>query len=162
MRPSWHDLERRRASQVWQRSQARFAGAVLGPHFEGLCRAWAADFADPATFGGVAADVGRGVVNDPDHRTSHEVDVAVLAPPGTGARRVLSLGEAKWGQQMGKAHVERLARVRDLLARRGYDTRATRLACYSGAGFTADLTAAARRGEVLLIDPERLYRVPGG
>ena len=43
-------------------------------------------------------------------------------------RQVLSLGEAV-------SHVERLLRTRDLLAVKGYDTDATKLACYSGAGF---------------------------
>lgn len=157
MRPSWRDLERRRTAQVWQRSQERFAAAVAGPHFEGLCRAWASDFAAPDTFGGVPSDVGHGVVNDPDRRTSHEVDVAVLAHAGGAARPVLSLGEANWGKAMGLRDAERLARIRDLLAARGYDTSGTRLACYSGTGFSPDLIAAARRGEVQLIDLDRLY-----
>ncbi|GIH27789.1 hypothetical protein Aph01nite_60990 [Acrocarpospora phusangensis] len=46
-----------------------------------LCRTWAADFGFPDTWGGVAADVGRGVVNDPAQRTSHELDVVVLGEP---------------------------------------------------------------------------------
>lgn len=157
MRPAWRDLERRQAAAVWRRSQARFASAVVGPHFEALCRTWAADFAGPGTFGDVAGQVGHGVVNDPERRTSHEVDVVVMAVPDGSAPRVLSLGEAKWGETMGPAHVERLARIRDLLQSRGYDTRGTRLACYSGSGFTPELREAAARRQVVLVDLERLY-----
>jgi hypothetical protein len=73
-----------------------------------------------------------------------------------GLAGVLSLGEVKWGDVMGEGHVERLRRVRDLLAGRGYDMRATRLACYSAAGFTADLLAA-ENDEVMLVTPDRLY-----
>jgi len=157
MRPAWRDLERRQAAAVWQRSQARFLSAVAGPHFEALCRTWAADFAGPVTLGDVAAEVGHGRVNDPERRTSHELDVVVLAPSDGRARRVLSLGEAKWGETMGLSHLERLARVRDLLAHRGYETKSTRLACYSGAGFTPDLVRASSRDDVLLVDLDRLY-----
>ena len=41
-------------------------------------------------------------------------------------------------------HVERLRRARDLLAVKGYDTSATKLACYSRAGFDVGLRDAAR------------------
>lgn len=157
MRPAWRELERRRAARVWERSQARFRTAVVGPHFEAVCRAWAADFADPDTFNGVPAEVGHGVVNDAERRTSHEVDVVVLAEPDGAARKVLSLGEVKWGETMGIGHLDRLGRVRDLLAKRGYDTRQTLPACYSGTGFTRDLERAADRGEALLIDLDRIY-----
>ena len=60
-------------------------------------------------------------------------------------------------------HVERLRRARALLAVKGYDTNATTLACYSGAGFDPASPAAARDGDVLLVGLDRLYqpaRVP--
>ncbi|MFI2436931.1 hypothetical protein [Streptomyces sp. NPDC018693] len=44
-----------------------------------------------------------------------------------------------------------------LLTARGIDTSHTRPACYSGAGFTPALHAAAERGEVVLVDLGRLY-----
>jgi hypothetical protein len=61
---------------------------------------------------------------------------------------------------MGRKHVERLARARDLLAVKGYDTRSTTLACYSAAGFDNELRDIAERpsGRVLLVGPEELYR----
>ncbi len=56
-------------------------------------------------------------MNDPANRTQIKVDVAVLAPPEPGrSRRLLSLGEVKWGQVMTAQHTTRLARARDLLA----------------------------------------------
>ncbi|MFE9924458.1 hypothetical protein ACFYQA_23605 [Streptomyces sp. NPDC005774] len=41
--------------------------------------------------------------------------------------------------------------------RRSRGTSHATPACYSGAGFTPELRAAADRGEVLLVDLERLY-----
>ncbi|MFJ9905160.1 hypothetical protein ACIRVK_20055 [Streptomyces sp. NPDC101152] len=54
--------------------------------------------------------------------------------------------------------IDRLRRILGLLAARGIDTTHARPACYSGVGFTADLRAAAERGEVVLVDLDRLYR----
>lgn len=54
-------------------------------------------------------------------------------------------------------HLDRLRHVLGLLAARGIDTSHARPACYSGVGFTPDLQAAAERGEVVLVDLERLY-----
>lgn len=70
---------------------------------------------------------------------------------------LLSLGEAKWDQVMGMGHLDRLRHAESLLAGRGVDTSAVRLACYSGAGFTDELRAAEDRGEVILVDLGRLY-----
>jgi len=68
--------------------------------------------------------------------------VAVLAPTEPGRRRrILSLGEAKWGETMGGHHLERLTRARDLLSA-GYDTSDCVLTCYSAAGFHDDLRSA--------------------
>jgi hypothetical protein len=72
--------------------------------------------------------------------------------------RVLSLGEAKWGEVMTPAHVRRLRRARDLLAVKGYDTSTTRLTCYSGAGFDDDLHAEAHRDKLVqLVGLDTLY-----
>ncbi len=157
MRPAWRELERRRASQVWERNRSRFSQKIVGPHFEQICRTWASDFAEPETFGGVPSRVGSAVINDSEHRCQHEIDVVVLGEDDGKTARVLCLGEAKWGETMGVSHLERLRRIRNLLTRRGYNTEDTKLACYGGAGFTSDLRAQAERGEVLLIDLERLY-----
>jgi hypothetical protein len=71
---------------------------------------------------------------------------------------VLALGEVKWGRTMDMRDLARLARAKDLLAGRGLDTGAVRLACFSGSGFDDQLReAAANRPDVLLVDPGRLY-----
>jgi uncharacterized protein len=109
-------------------------------------------------FGGSPGEVHSGVVNDAANRTQIEIDVVVFAPARAGEpRRILSLGEAKWGQIMGSGHVARPARARDLLAAKGYDTAETVLACYSGAGFDDELRAGARDRRVALINAARLY-----
>jgi hypothetical protein len=51
---------------------------------------------------------------------------------------------------MGISHLRRLERAAALLAARGYDTRETVLACYSGAGFDPGLREQATR------DPNRI------
>lgn len=156
MRPEWSRLERPgQAGRVWTEARARFESAVLGPHFEELCRTWAAQFAADDTVGGVAAAVGSGVVNDPARRRTWEVDVVVRSADG----RVLALGEAKWGQQMGIEHLERLRRIRQLLVvqdRAGAEQ--ARLLCFGAAGFTDDLRGAERGGAVACVDLDRLYR----
>jgi uncharacterized protein len=111
-------------------------------------------------FGELPGEVGHDTVNDASERTRIEVDVAVLAVPAPDeSRRILSLGEAKWGEVMGLRHLARLARARDLLASKKYDTSATILACYSAAGFDDELRARASRtpDRVRLIGPEELY-----
>ncbi|GGS58376.1 ATPase AAA [Planobispora rosea] len=133
MRPQWGLLESGRAAAVWTDARPRFHSQIMGPHFEELCRRFA--LVEPV-FGGLPGEVGAGALTDHAYRTQIQVDVAVFAPAVPGEpRRVMSIGEVKWGDVMGARHVERLRRARDLLAEKGYDTRETVLACYSGAGF---------------------------
>jgi uncharacterized protein len=157
MRRAWTQLEQRLANRVWQRSRPTFLAKVVGPHFEALCRDWAAR-ADEMTFGDLPGEVAAGTVADPVNRSQIQIDVAVLAAAGNGEpRRILSLGEVKWGTVMGLRHLERLRRARDLLSVKGYGTAETWLACYSGAGFDDELRAAVSRDRVLLVDLHRLY-----
>lgn len=152
MRPQWGLLESGRAELVWRDARSRFAAQVIGPHFERLCRAYALT-APPELLGALPGEVGAGVVADPQRRRQIEVDVAVFAPAVPGEqRRLLSLGEAKWGEVMGARHVDRLRRARDLLAARGYDTRDTVLACYSGAGFEPGLADSGDRVRTVGLD----------
>jgi hypothetical protein len=60
---------------------------------------------------------------------------------------------------MNVGDLRRLERARDLLAVKGFDTRHTRLACYSGVGFGDELRDIAQRERLLLVDPARLYRL---
>lgn len=155
MRPEWSRLERPgNATAVWHDARARFDSAVLGPHFEGLCRTWVTTFADRGTLGGTAAVVGAAVVNDPARRRTWEVDVAAVAPDGA----LLCIGEAKWGTIMGSEHLERLQRIQQLLVAQDRPGAAgSRLMCCSGVGFTDQLHQAQRNGDVILVDLERLY-----
>lgn len=130
---------------------------VAGPRFERFYRDWALLGED--VFDEPAAEVGSGVVADPAGRAQIEIDVCAFAATGPGERRrVLCLGEVKWGRTMGLRDLSRLARARDRLAGREFDTSAVRLACFSGSGFDNDLRdAAAARADVLLVDPAQLY-----
>jgi uncharacterized protein len=159
MRSTWGQLEQRQAAAVWRRQEATFSSKVTGPHFESLCRAWAAE-AGQEVFGDLPAEVSAGAVTDPGGRRQIEVDVAVLGPGEPGEpRRALSLGEAKWGKVMDVRHLDRLRRARDLLSVKGYDTAATVLACYSAAGFSDGLRSLAEaEPRVLLVGLDRLYQ----
>lgn len=161
MRPAWTQLEQRRARAVWHRQRPAFLSGVVGPHFESLCRTWA-EQAGPDIFGDFPAHVASATISDPANRTQIEVDVvAVSSGTPEEPRRVLSLGEAKWGEVIGLGHVDRLRRARDLLSAKGHRASDAILACYSGAGFTPELRERARADPgILLVDLERLYRQP--
>jgi len=155
MRPEWYRLESGQAAAAWRDKQADFLSRVVGPHFESLCRSFALQ-AGTGLFGSPVGEVGSGVVNDQANRTQIEIDVAALAPPEPGRpRRLLSLGEVKWGQVMTPQHTVRLARARDLLAA-SFDVSDCTLACYSAAGFSAGLRSATDP-RLILVSPGDLY-----
>lgn len=141
MRPEWSRLESGQAEAVWRDQRPDFFSQIVGPHFESICRSFALT-AGPELFGGPVGEVGSGLVNDPANKTQIEIDVAVLAPAEPGQpQRLLSVGEVKFGEVMGKQHAERLSRARDLLSS-NFDTTDCVLACYSAAGFTDGLRSA--------------------
>lgn len=157
MRRRWPELEIHRAEAVWGSLRSTFLSQIVGPHFEAMCRQYALG-ADENVYGGPPAEVGAGVVNDSANKSQIEIDVAVFAPQEPGRpRRILSLGEAKWGEVMGAPNVERLTRARDLLARKGYDTSTTVLACYSGAGFHDDLRSPGTPPNTRLVTLTDIY-----
>jgi uncharacterized protein len=159
MRREWTRLERGDAAGAWRNAQATFLAQVVGPHFEAICRDWALSGDALGWLGEAPGEVAAGVIADPLRHSQIQVDVAVFAPDDPGRpRRVLSLGEAKWDKVMNAGHLERLRRARDLLAVKGYDTSATRLTCYSGAGFDGGLRDVARTDtRVQLIGLDALY-----
>ncbi|MCD0443706.1 ATP-binding protein [Glycomyces sp. A-F 0318] len=156
MRPAWSRLELGQADAVWRESASKFTSQVMGPHFEQLCRTYtmAGD-----RFGGFPSEVSSGVITDKTARSPIEVDVvATSALEANRPKRVLCLGEVKWGTRMDMHHLARLARVRDLLAKK-QDTADTALACFSAAGFSDDLAAAASGDpRIHLIELDDLYR----
>jgi uncharacterized protein len=155
MRPRWADLEEGLGNVVWADSAQQFRSAVAGPHFESVCR----DFARArgrALFGRPLGRVAAGTVTDPARREQIEIDVAVLGPAVPGEPRpLISLGAARWGDTMDLRLLAPLRRARDLLAA-SFDTAGTVLACYSGAGFDAELRAAAGP-DVVLADLDAIY-----
>lgn len=151
-------FEERRALDAWADAQGRFAAHVLGPHLEELARLWTIRYASPETTGGRLARVGSTQLNDPSGRSQIELDVVGL---GAGEpARVTLLGEAKLrAERAGHGVLARLERARDLLGRRAPIDSDVKLLVFSANGFDRELQATARqRGDVELVDLERLYR----
>jgi hypothetical protein len=166
MRPIWSDLAHtRNPARLWERSQPRFTANVLGSHFEQLARHWTRFFAPEQVVGGFPSLVEPGTVNDPASRKTRQVDVVALGPEND-RETLLAIGEVKWHETMGLAHLDRLRHIRGLLtAQRRHGAATARLLCFSGAGFTAELgNEAARAGDVRLLTPADLYsfRIPAG
>lgn len=160
MRPAWGDLERvGRAARVWPRLRHTFLSKVVGPHFESICRQWARWDAEPDTFDGRPHRVAAGGVSDPAARTTHKVDVAAFGRDPGGQEILLGIGEAKWSEVVGVAHLRRLDHIRQLLrGRLGGRAQRCRLLLFGGAGFTEELRAvAAADRSVELIGLDRLY-----
>lgn len=149
-------LRDRSPHAVWQqRLAATFGSRVRGPVFEEQARTWVRRFAEPGTVGG-----------SPDHVAPSsavidgkecQLDVVVAADDGGGRpseRVVLALGEAKAGETLGLAHLRRMEKARVALGTRAAHARLLLF----GAAFHPDLVSAARgRGDVELVDLERLY-----
>lgn len=158
MRPRWRRLELGGADAVWRDARQRFSSEVVGPHFEALCREHAL-IDGAALFGEEIGEVAAGTVTDPGNRDRIEVDVVAYAPAMPGRpRRIVALGEAKWGKPVGRRHVDRLRRARDLLAVKRYDTRDTALVSYGAAGFAPDAEPAGGRDRVIRVPLDHLYR----
>lgn len=164
MRRRWPELELGLADAVWRSARHTFGAQIAGPHFEAICRSYAT-LRGAEAFSELPAEVGSGTVNDAAGRSQVQIDVAALAVPAPDEpRRILSLGEVKWGEIMGMGHLRRLERAAALLATRKYDTRETILACYSAAGFDPDLREQAARDprRIRLFSPMDLYpALPG-
>jgi hypothetical protein len=161
MRPSWGDLERPgRAPDVWRRTHQTFASKVVGPHFERLCRDWSRWYASAETLGGYQSKVGSGAINDRSGRALLEADVVVVGQDGAAAPEILCLGQTKWNTTMTPGHLERLERLKELLSNHPNlrVTERTRLALFSGTGFSHELRdMAARTPDIVLVDLDRLY-----
>ncbi|MEX0985012.1 MAG: hypothetical protein WD096_08180 [Actinomycetota bacterium] len=159
-RPDLARFEERRTDEAWADAQDRFNSQVLGPQFEQVARDFTATLSSPM-LGGVASRVGRAVINDAAGKTAHELDVVVLNATARNRKpRVLLIGEAKFTHDAPSiAALERLERIRDLLAARDdVDSRDVRLALFSGFGFKEALTRVARdREDLLLFDLPDLF-----
>jgi uncharacterized protein len=119
MRPRWTALDLGEAQRAWRDARSVFLSHVVAPQFEQICRDWAR--LSDGVFAELPAEVGSGALTDPASKTQIQVDVAVLAAAQPGRpRRVLSMGEAKWGKHMTLRHLRRLTRARDLLDLQGF------------------------------------------
>jgi len=159
MRPIWSDLAHTRdPARLWQRSQPRFSANVLGSHFEQLARHWTRYFAPEEIVGGFPSEVEPATVNDPASKKTRQVDVVAFGPDND-RETLLAIGEVKWQETMGLVHLDRLRHIRGLLtAQRRPGAAKARLLCFSGAGFSAELSReASRAGDVRLLTPADLY-----
>lgn len=159
MRPEWSRLERRgQAARVWHDSAGKFAASVVGPRFEQICRDWMQAYAPPEVNGIPVSQVGSGLVNDPEQKKSHQVDVAAFGNDAGGQRVLLALGEAKWTETLGTGHLARLQRIRDLLTRTGQPgAQAAHLLLFGSTEPSPQLRSQAANGEVQLIGLNDLY-----
>jgi hypothetical protein len=159
MRPEWSRLERRgQAAQVWRDSAHRFTTAVVGPRFEQICRDWMQGYAPPEINGIPVSQVGSGLVNDPEQKKSHQIDVAAFGNDADGRRVLLAIGEAKWAETIGMGHLARLRRIRDLLVRAGQSGAETaRLLLFGSTEPSPQLRAPAANGDLQLIGLNDLY-----
>lgn len=72
------------------------------------------DYAPAEAAGGVVAQVGQGVVTDPERKTAHQVGIVAFGNDPAGQRVLLAIGEATWAETLGAGHLARLQRVREL------------------------------------------------
>ncbi|WP_045877996.1 ATP-binding protein [Pseudofrankia sp. DC12] len=161
VRPVFGQLEARgQAARTWSGRRATFASQVLGPNFEEICRTWTSAYASAETLGtDDLGEVGHGAVHDHEQRAAMQFDVVALGPADGQRRRLVALGEAKWGIQLGLEHLDRLRRGTRLVEQtNNLDVSSTRLLLFSAVGFTDQLRAgAASDRNVVLVDLGRLY-----
>jgi hypothetical protein len=131
---------------------------VAGPRFEQICRDWMQAYAPPEVDGVPVSQVGSGVVNDPEQKTSHQVDVAAFGNDRDGRRVLLAIGEAKWAEPVGLGHLARLRRIRELLiGNRQPGAESARLLLFTGTAPSPQLSRLAAEGEVQIVGLADLY-----
>ncbi|WP_266744583.1 ATP-binding protein [Streptomyces sp. NBC_01221] len=156
-RPRRAALEQSEAETVWEDARTDFNSLVAEPRFAQVCREWAARFADPATVGAEHVTASYGSLSDPSATAGLDAEVVVRGREGHMSGPLLSVGLARWHTGIDIHHLQRLRRILDGLGSRE-DVSRVRLALYGASGFSPELHAAHARGEVMLVDLERLYR----
>ncbi|MGD9755449.1 MAG: ATP-binding protein [Acidimicrobiia bacterium] len=148
--PNRADLDERRPGEVWQRCAPTWQSQILGPHAEEVARTWLHRYADEETTGGRPARIGRRVLSDRSGRTTLELDAVGLDERGAA----LFVAEVKGGTAARTTDdITRLERARTILGAEG-----AKLLLIALGGFDRSLRALARRrGDVELVDVERLY-----
>ncbi|MGC5005376.1 AAA family ATPase [Streptomyces sp. DT203] len=156
-RPRRAALEQNDAETVWAGARTDFNSLVAGPQFAQVCREWAVRFADSAAFGADHVTASYGSLSDPSATAGLDAEVVVRRQDGPMAGSLLSVGLARWHTGMDIHHLQRLRCILDGLNSLE-DVSHVRLALYGASGFSPELHAARARGEVMLVDLERLYR----
>ena len=147
-----------RAERVWADNADTVAGKIYGPHFEELARQWCFEHAAPESLGGRASWVRPTEIACREHRRGHELDLVVAESPAYGPERITAIGEAKGTlTPVGLPQLERLEHLRGLLPSARVGALPT-LLLFARSGFTDDLRREAdRRGDVELVDLDRMY-----
>ena len=129
-----------------------FNSKVRGPVFEEQARTWVRRFADPSTLS-VRDHVGPSSVNVDG--TGRQVDIVVTAAGDEPSERAITaIGEAKSGEGLTTAHLQRLERIRAALGERATGSKLLLF----GPSVDGPLQREAEsRADVELIDLERLY-----
>ncbi len=159
--PNRVSLEEGQVQEAWRATESSFSAGVLGPYFEHIAGHWTRHYSEdhwPEPIG----EVGRTVVNDPQGKAQHELDVVALR---RGVRKqsarpeIVVLGEAKCTNgHRTLSDLARLDHIRGLLTRRGVGVEKAVLALFSRSGFEGGLQkAAAKRDDVRLIDLPTLF-----
>jgi hypothetical protein len=131
------------------------ASLIYGPHLEDLARSWCVDHASTETLGGLPGRCEPALVACREHKTSHELDVVVIADtPQTGGR-ILAIGEVEATRSpVGLSQLPRLGHIATLLPPAMAPLRPT-FSYSPGTDSPPELTAAAAARD--LIDLNRLY-----
>ncbi len=153
--PEQARLSAGRASEVWSDAQPRLARRVFAPHLEWMANDWMIRFASSETVGGGIRTSSPGVLRP--RTRAWQVDVVALAPDRNDVDRVTAVGEVKATRDsVGVAEVHRLDEIVVALGERAAPT--VKRVLVARAGFTAELTRAARRrADIELVDLDRLY-----
>ena len=153
LEPHRSRLRGRDPQALWhERLSEVFDAQVRGPVFEQQARSFVERFASQDTVPGERVHVGPSrVAGDGEH----QLDLVVADDhPDPATRRVTALGEAKAGETLGRRHLDRLTDARSRLGPRAQQARLLLI----GSSFDPTLDdQARRRGDVELIDLERLY-----
>lgn len=147
------------AAQVWHDNADTIRSKIYGPHFEELARQWCLWHAAPQTLGDRPSLVRSATLPCARHRQGHELDIVATRKRPGQSDVVVAIGEAKSTiAAVGDAELARLEHLRDLVPPKYFEVP-PRLLLFSRNGFTAELRHTAdARGDVELIDLERLYQ----
>ena len=148
------------ASTVWEDARTIVRSQIYAPHLESLARSWIRDYASQDSLGGVVDEV------EPSELAGiGQMDLVAVEMGTKGNRKVIAIGEVKSGiEPVGIKELERLdeaitnlASARSVQVRRMMAVPPKRI-LVARSGFTVELhRAATRRGDVELVDLQRLY-----